>query len=326
MEYRALGKTNLEVSRLGMGGLFIASRFSGFETARATVRRAVELGVNYADTGPSYGNSELVLGRILDDIEAPVVVSTKLGGRPHPFDPQDRDALEQSVDMSLRLLGRDHVDIFFIHEPDRPGQYDWWADPEKFEGPALDLLNDLKRDGTITAIGIGGTTAYKIADLIRTGKFDVLLTAFNYSLLWREAEREVLPAAVEQGMGIIVGSPLQQGTLAVRHDQEIANARWLSPPRREQFFELYSFLDQLDMSIAECAIRFVISNPSIDCTLMGARSPEEVESNFASIERGPLPNDVLQPLAEIASLVPFRPFDEPFGFPFGRPYHGPGHA
>ena len=326
MNYRTLGKTGLEVSRLGMGGLFIGSRFSGFEGARNTVRRALDLGVNYADTAPSYGNSELVLGRILDHVETPLVVSTKLGGRPHPFDPQNRDVLEQSVDMSLRLLGRHRIDIFFIHEPDRPGKYDWWTDPDNFEGPALDLLNDLKRDGTISAIGIGGTTAYQMAHLIRTGKFDVLLTAFNYSLLWREAEREVIPAAVEQGMGIVAGSPLQQGALAVRRDEEVANARWISPPRRNQIRKLYAFLDEIDMSIAECAIRFVISNPSIDCTLMGARSPEEVESNFASVEKGPLPGDVLAGLDEIAALVPFRPFDEPFGFPFGRSYKGPGHA
>ncbi len=309
-----------------MGGLFIGSRFSGFEGARETIHRAVDLGVNYADTAPSYGNSELVLGRVLDSIEAPLVISTKLGGRPHPFDPKNRDLLEQSVDMSLRILGRDQVDIFFIHEPDRPGHYDWWTDAHNFEGPALDLLNDLKRDGTIKAIGIGGTTAYRMADLIRTGKFDIVLTAFNYSLLWREAGREVLPAAVEQGMGVIAGSPLQQGALAHRRDQEIETARWLSPPRREQFRKLYALLDELDMTVAECAIRFVISNPAIDCTLMGARSSEEVERNVESVEKGPLPGDVLKCLNEIAALVPFRPFDEPFGFPFGREYKGPGHA
>ena len=193
MDSRTLGSTNLTVSRLGMGGLFIISRFSGFDQAQQAVHRAVDLGVTYADTAPSYGNSELVLGRILDDIDTPLILSTKLGGGPHPFNPQSREALEQSVDMSLRLLGRDHIDIFFIHEPERPGQYDWWTDPENFDGPALELLQDLNKDGTISAIGIGGTTAYEMADLIRTGKFDVVLTALNYSLLWREAETEVLP-------------------------------------------------------------------------------------------------------------------------------------
>jgi len=326
MESRTLGNTDLQVSRLGMGGLFIISRFSGFDQANATVRRAVELGVSYADTAPSYGNSELVLGRILDDIETPIVLSTKLGGRPHPFNPQNRSDLEQSVDMSLRLLGRDHIDIFFIHEPERPGQYNWWTDHENFEGPALDLLQNLKKDGTIKAIGIGGTTAYEMAHLIRTGKFDVVLTAFNYSLLWREAEHEVLPAATKQGMGIVAGSPLQQGALAQRYDDKLDTARWLSPHRRNQYKALYAFLDEIDMPLTECAIRFVISNPQIHTTLMGARSPEEVEQNVASVEKGPLPDDILKRLDEIAAMVPFRPFCEPFGLPFTRPYKGPSHA
>ena len=80
------------------------------------------------------------------------------------------------------------------------------------------------------------------------------------------------------------------------------------------------------MTLAECAIRFVISNPDIDCTLIGARSSQEVELNVASVEKGPLHVDILQRPEEIASLVPFRPFDEPFVFPFGREYKGPGHA
>jgi aryl-alcohol dehydrogenase-like predicted oxidoreductase len=80
------------------------------------------------------------------------------------------------------------------------------------------------------------------------------------------------------------------------------------------------------MPLAELAIRFVISNPDITCTLMGARSAEEVEQNVAAVERGPLPEEVLVRLDEIAAMVPFRPFEEPFGLPFTWPYKGPDHA
>lgn len=326
MEQRTLGKTGIKVSRLGIGGLQISSKSSGFHGARETIHRAVDLGVNYTDTAPSYGNSELVLGRTLDEIQTPIIVSTKLGGRPQPFHPQNRDQLQESLEMSLRLLGRNHIDILFIHEPDRPGHYDWWKNNRNFEGPVIDFLKDLKREGTIKAIGIAGTTAYRMADLIRTGKFDIVLTAFNYSLLWREAEREILPAAVEKGLGIIIGSPLQQGAIAQRQDKEIETANWISPPRRKQIRKLYAFLDEIEMTIAECAIRFVISNPHIDCALMGARSSKEVELNVASVEKGPLDSDIIRRLDQIASLVPFRPFDEPFGFPFGREHKGPGRA
>jgi aryl-alcohol dehydrogenase-like predicted oxidoreductase len=327
MNYRILGKTGLQVSELALGGLFLASWFADAEQSAATVRRAVELGVNYIDTAPGYGNSEEALGRALATVDRPVILSTKLGGRPQPFRPQDKGDLLRSVEESLRLLGRETIDILMIHEPDRPGQYDWWRDWESFRGPVLDVLDELKRAGTIRFTGLGGTTAYELPHIIRTGRFDVVLTAFNYSLLWREAESAVLPAAQEQGMGIIVGSPLQQGALARRYDAEVnAGGRWLSPPRRKQYRALYALLDELGLPIAEAGLRFVLSNPAVHCTLMGARTPQEVEQNVAAVAKGPLPADVLARLDEIAAMVPFRPFEEPFGLPFGRPYKGPGGA
>lgn len=327
MRYRRLGRTGLEVSELALGGLFVSSAGGEYEQARAATHRALELGVNYVDTAPGYYNSEEVIGRALEGVGTPYILSTKLGGRPQPFNPQDRDGLLRSVEESLRLLKRDHVDILMIHEPDRPGQYDWWADPVEYRGPVIEVLAELKRDGVVRYTGLGGTTAYEIVPIIRTGRFDVLLTAFNYSLLWREAEIEVLPTARALGMGIIIGSPLQQGALARRYDEEIAHgARWLSSPRRAQYRALYALLDELGMPLPELALRFVISNPDISCTLMGARSQQEVEQNVAAVEKGPLPADILQRLDEIAAMVPFRPFEEPFGLPFGRSYKGPGQA
>jgi len=327
MEYRELGRTGLAVSRLGLGGLFVSKVGGPYEQARAAVHRAIELGINYLDTAPGYLDSEEVLGRALADVDAPLVLSTKLGGRPQPFNAQDPDQLYASFEESLRLLGRDYVDMLIIHEPDRPGQYDWWADKASFDGPVMDVLAQLRDQGRIGYLGLGGTTAYELARIIRTGKFDVVLTAFNYSLLWREAENEVLPAAVEQGMGIIAGSPLQQGALSRRYDDQVRHgAPWLSKPRREQYLKLYALLDELEMPIAELAMRFVLSNPAVDTVLTGARSALEVEQNVATLDKGPLPSDVLARLDEIAAMVPFRPFEEPFGLPFGRPYAGPGPA
>ena len=326
MKQRVLGKTGLRVSELGLGGLFISSHGAAYEDARAAIHRALALGVNYVDSAPSYRNSEEVIGKALDGVSTPLILSTKLGGRPQPFLPQDRDCLMRSVEESLRLLKRDYIDIFMIHEPDRPGQYDWWADPETYDGPVMDVMDALRRDGVIGYTGIGGTTAYQLPHIIRTGKFDVVLTAFNYSLLWREAEIAVLPAAKEMGMGIIIGSPLQQGALARPYEQVRAGARWLSPPRREQYLALYAYAAELGMTLPELALRFVISNPDISMTLMGARSVQEVEQNVAAVERGPLPQAVLERLDVIAAVVPFRPFEEPFGLPFNRPYRGPGKA
>ncbi len=326
MRTRPLGRTGLDISELSLGGLFVASFAAEQAEANRVVQRAVELGVNYIDTAPNYGNSEEALGKALASVHEPVVLSTKLGGRPQPFDPKDPEQLRGSVKESLRLLGRESIEILMIHEPDRPGQYDWWSDRIGFSGPVLDVLQDLKNEGLVRFTGLGGTTAYQLPHLIKTGFFDVVLTAFNYSLLWREAEHAVLPAAVEQGMGIIIGSPLQQGALAVQHPEVDTGAWWLSSPRQKQFQKLYRLAEDLNMPLPELALRFVISNPQISTVLMGSRREEEVESNVAAVERGPLSASVLEELDRIAALVPFRPFEEPFGLPFGREFHGPWEA
>jgi len=319
MEKRILGRTGFEVTRVSLGGLFVSRVGGDFEQAKEAVHCAVDLGINYIDTAPGYADSEEVLGRILADVDAPLVISTKLGGRPQPFDPRDRDCLMASVAESLRLLGRDAIDILMIHEPDRQGQHGWWTDVAAFNGPVMDVLDELRVDGTIKYIGLGGTTAYELARVIDTGRFDVVLTAFNYSLLWREALNEVIPAAKRHNMGIVVGSPLQQGALARRWDEQIndpTRCAWLSKPRRDQYKALYAYLDEIGMPLVEAALRFVISNPDIDCLLTGARSAAEVESSVAAVGKGPLPAAVLARLDEIAAMVPFRPYEEPFGLPF----------
>lgn len=327
MRRRTLGKTGFEVSELGMGGLFVAAHSAELEEGVRAVRRALELGVNYVDTAPSYGNSEEVLGQALEGVEQPYVLSTKLGGRPQPFDPQDKRLLRQSVETSLQLLKRDHIDILMVHEPDRPGLYDWYSDWDRFHGPVCELLAELKQESIIRFTGIGGTTAYTMPHLIDTGEYDVVLTAFNYSLLWQEALISVLPAAKKQGMGIIIGSPLQQGALAHVYEEEVERgARWLSPPRRQQYKKLYALVGELGVELPELALRFVLSNPDISTVLMGARSVQEVEQNVAAAQKGALEEDVLEQIQEIAEMVPFRPFEEPFGLPFTRDYKGPGGA
>lgn len=322
MERRALGSTGLEVGILSLGGLFVSMAGGPFERAREATHHAIAQGVNYIDTAPMYLDSEEVLGRILADVEAPVILSTKLGSRPQPFDPRDAAALLDSFETSCRLLGRRTIDILMIHEPDRPRQFDWWEAMDEARGPVMDVIDRLKGEGRIRFAGLGGTTAYDMARLIRTGRFDVVLTAFNSSLLWREAWHEVIPAAAEQGMGIIVGSPLQQGALARVWREEVESATWLSKPRRAQFRALYALVDEAGMPLPEMALRFLLSEPRIATILMGARSVAEVDQNVAAVAKGPLPADLLDRLEAIAAMVPFRPHDEPFALPFGRPYAG----
>ncbi len=330
MQINRLGKTDLMVSRLGLGGLFVSKLGSDLNGAKAAVHRALELGINYVDTAPGYLDSEEVLGACLEGVPQPFFLSTKLGGRPQPFNPRSKEQLYASLSESLRLLKRDSIDILFIHEPDRGGQYDWYESWDSFHGPVNEVLADLKARRLIRYTGLGGTTVYQMERIIEKANYDVLLTAFNYSLLFREAGDELMPSAKAKGMGIVAGSPLQQGWLSEKFDDIIQHSppAWLSRRRGEQMLRLYGYVDRLGLPLLEVALRFVLSNPLIDTVLSGSRSKEEVEMNVKIAEKGPLSTSVLAELDDIAAMVPFRPFEEPFGAAFRsqETYHGPGMA
>jgi aryl-alcohol dehydrogenase-like predicted oxidoreductase len=315
------------VSELSLGGVFWGGGDPRDQAAHAIVRRALELGINYIDSAPMYGRSEEILGAALVGVSTPYLLSTKVGYFPTPFDPKDQALLRRSVENSLRLLRREAIDILIIHEPDRPGQFDWWDDHEHFTGPVTELLMELKREGKIRFTGVGGTTVYELAGIAATGFFDVVLTTFNYSLLWQEAKAGVIPVARKLDLGILLGAPLQQGTLSVRYDEEIKlGAPWLSPPRRAQYRALYAYLDELGVSLAELGLRFVLSDPDVSSVLCGVSSVAQLEANVRAAKKGSLPAEVMKRLQEIADMVPFRPYEEPFKLPFGRPYLGPGRA
>lgn len=329
MEKRPLGNTGIDVSVIGLGGLFVSELGAEGGDGESTIKRALELGINYLDTARTYADSEQVIGRALADVapEDRPHIATKIGGWPQPFDPKNVDHLRASFEESLRNLGVDRVDGLMVHEPDRPALVDWWDDDESAAGPVNDFLAEQKEAGRIGFTGIGGTTAYELAKRASTGRFDVVLTTFNYSLLWREAEHSVMPAATAHGMGIVVGAVFQQGALATRYDEELKTATWISPPRKNQYEQLYRLLDDLKMPIHEAGLRWAISNPAVSTVLVGARSVAEIEANVEAAEKGPLAADVLAELDRIAALVPFRPFEEPggpFGLPFRREYVGPG--
>jgi aryl-alcohol dehydrogenase-like predicted oxidoreductase len=221
------------------------------------------------------------------------------------------------------------IDVLFIHEPDRPLQYSWWSDPERVYGPVIEAMDELKQRGLIRFTGLAGTTATEMAYLVRSNRFDVVLTAFNCSALFREACNEVLPAANELRMGIVLGSVLQQGGLGRRFDAVIqSKPAWLSKVRQEQFRVFYQLLDELEIPLVELCLRFALSVPGVSTVLIGPKSAGQVEESVAAAAKGPLPTDVLARLDRIADMVPFRPFEEPMILPFNAPhsYHGPGMA
>jgi aryl-alcohol dehydrogenase-like predicted oxidoreductase len=327
METRRLGRTDLEISVLSIGGLYTSSLAGGEAETRRIMQRAIELGVNAIDTAPAYADSELTVGQALSGLEAPLIITTKLGGRPQPFDPQDIDALRASVDESLRLLGRDHIDILMVHEPDRPQQYPWWTSYDPLDGPALQLMDELKTAGKIRYNGLAGTTITEMTALVRSNRFDVVLAAFNYNVLFREARQTLIPAALENDMGIVLGSTMGQGFLTKRAEDEVrAQPVWLATARQEQLLGYYKLLDEAGMTAAEMCLRFVISDPDISTVPIGCKTVEHLEASVAAVEKGALPQDLINRLDELAAMVTHRPFEEPMILPLGKQYFGPGIA
>ena len=329
MKHNSLGKSNILASHLSLGGLFVAEGNGALENGIHTINKAYELGINYIDTAPSYGNSESALGEIFKVTGRPKTLSTKVGGNPATFEAQNPDIIKASIENSLNTLQTDYLDIVMIHEPDRPGHYDWWSNMHKVEGPVLDVLLKYKEEGIIKAIGLGGTGVTEMSHLVQTGKFDIILTAFNYSLLYREAEELIIQRAKELDMGVIVGSPIQQGAFAKVYDTVYDDeSYWLHPTRRLQFKELYDLCKDIKISPPELAIRFVASNLSIDCILMGVGNIDELVQNYHAFEKGPLPLDVIDRINQIAARLPCRPYEEPsgMGFRLAKPelYKGPG--
>ena len=326
MKKRILGRTGLSVSELSLGAAFITRGEDGFKGCLPVVKRSLELGINLADTSADYGDSEEGLGWALNELEKPCIVSTKLGPRSGQtdFNPRDKGCLRRIVEGSLENLHRDYLDILMIHEPCRPGQIDWYEDYDNLTGPVVDLLAELKEEGLIKYTGLGGTTVYELTRAINTGLYDVVLTAFNSSPLWRDALHHVIPAAIKQNMGVLMASPTQQGWLAVRFDDEVNNgAPWLSPPRRAQLKALYNFADETKIDLPVLCLRWALGVKGVSAVLTGPRNVAQLEQNIQAVEAGPLPLDQEVRLDEIYMMCPFRPFEEPAGSNFGSAYRGP---
>lgn len=327
MQTRRLGRTDLNISVLSIGGLYTSSLAGGESETRRIMQRALELGVNAIDTAPAYADSEKTVGQAIQGIDQPLIITTKLGGRPQPFEPQNINALRESVDESLRLLGRDHIDILMVHEPDRPQQYPWWTSYDPLDGPVLQLMDELKTAGKIRFTGLAGTTVTEMTSLVKSNRFDVVLTAFNYNALFREARKTVMAAARQYDLGIVLGSSLGQGFLTRRCDDEVsANPVWLSEARQQQFVAYYRLLDESGLSAVELCLRFAISDPDVSTIPVGCKTVEHLQAGVAAVEQGPLPSDVLARLNEIAAMLPTRPYEEPMILPFGKNYFGPGIA
>src|SRR5579871_1384863 len=216
MQFTQLGETNLHVSRIAFGTWSFGGDWGAVEAeaSKRTIRRALELGINFFDTAQAYGfgASETILGDALrDEIRGrrhSVVLATK-GGLRKDGAQLVRDAsaawLRQGLESSLRALGTDYIDLYQVH----------WPDPHTdFEETAL-ALDGFVQEGKIRYVGVSNFDAKQMAEFEQTRKIDVLQPP--YHLFRRDIERSILPYTVRHGIGVLIYGPLAHGLLTGKY-------------------------------------------------------------------------------------------------------------
>lgn len=312
---RRLGRTNLMVSELGLGGYQFTGEFGVPRTeALAILRQAFAAGINYVDTAPLYGcgESEELVGRARQAAGIPLIVSTKVGHLDRTIVRYGGDAayrdealLHRVVAHSLHLLRADHVEILMIHEPEWPR---WGLDRRTGDGPVMRVCEQLKRDGVITAIGLGGWDCDFMADMIETGRVDVVLTVMHYDLAVQDARERLLPLAEKHDVGVIVGGPFRQGALAFRQPEAVQRMRQTGQfdhGFNEQVLakigDIYALADEFGIELPELGIRYLLSDPRVATVIPGPRTTDQLRANLLAASRGPLPADLLARVERLGS-------------------------
>ena len=193
-----LGRTNLEVYRLGLGGIPLIKL--SHEQAGAVIEAALAGSINFADTAEGYGDSEEKLSRFLGHHRESRIIATKSPERGAP-------GMARAIDQSLRRLATDYIDLYQVHSLKTAEQLDRVLAP----GGALEALKQAQQDGKVRFIGVTGHRPSILAAAVKTGHFDTVMTAIN--IVDRESEQELLPLARRMDIGIIAMKPVCGGTL-----------------------------------------------------------------------------------------------------------------
>src|SRR6188474_562756 len=301
MQYRRSGRSGLRLPLLSLG---LWNNFGDdfpFETSRAILRRAFDLGITHFDLannyGPPYGSAEEVFGKVLADDLRPyrdqLVVSTKAGYDmwPGPYGEWgSRKYLLASLDQSLARMGLDYVDIFYSHR----------FDPETPLEETMGALDAAVRQGKALYAGISSYSAAKTreaAAILRDLGTPLLIHQPSYSMLNRWIEPELLDALGELGVGCITFSPLAQGMLTDRYLDGIPDGARASRPGyslwpdliTEASLEKIRALNELaagrGQTLAQMALAWTLRDERVTSTLVGASSIEQLEDNVRAVER-----------------------------------------
>lgn len=327
MEYRPLGRTGVQVSKLCLGTMmFGAWGNRDHDDSVRIIHAALDAGVNFVDSADVYaaGESEVIVGKALRGRRDDVVLATKF------FMPMGEDAnsrggsrrwIMTAVENSLRRLGTDWIDLYQVHRPDPA------VDVEE----TLGALTDLVHQGKIRYAGSSSYSAGQIVEAQWTAR-ERRLERFRteqppYSLLVRGIELDVLPTAQRHGMGVLTYSPLSGGwlsgnwsadssptsparrRLAARFDMELPeNQRKL-----EAVQQLAQVADEAGLSLIELAIAFVVNHPGVTSAIIGPRTMEQLDSQLPAAA-AVLDTATLDRIDEIAKPgVTLNPADTSYG-------------
>jgi aryl-alcohol dehydrogenase-like predicted oxidoreductase len=303
VEYRTLGASGLRISVLTMGtmtfggkGGFANVGSTGVDEARRQVELCLEAGVNLIDTADVYsdGLSEEILGEVLRGRRDEVLVATKvrMAMGPGPNDAGlSRHHILSGCEASLRRLGTDHIDLYQVHE---------WDGQTPLE-ETLEALDLLVQAGKVRYVGASNYAGWQLMKALgtaeRTGLPRFVSEQIYYSLQARDAEYELIPAAVDQGLGVLVWSPLAGGLLSgkYRRDQRPSEGSrqltdWNEPPVYDQE-RLYDTVEVLlaigadrGVSAAQVALAYLIGKPAVTSVVVGARTTEQLTDNLAAAD------------------------------------------
>ena len=315
MKINTLGRTNYKVSVLGLGCYQLTGEFGVTpEISSSLMDVAMKSEINLFDTAQMYGfgESEEIVGRgIKSNPDKKAIISTKVGylhdrtvTRARGMEAYtDSTEIKRSIKHSLWLLQRDFIEIVMIHEASAEG---WWNfNWETGDSVILSVLEELKKDGIIGAIGIGDWNQSALTKLVNTNRFDAVLSAGGISLLGRPIFDQLIPAAREHGVGIIVGAAFgQNNQLLINTDEAAAEKLSRSDNAQdriigEKLLKLYLIAKELNVSMTELAIRYIMAFEDIHSHVPGARTPQHVLENIQAAGKGPLSDLYVKDIMEL---------------------------
>jgi aryl-alcohol dehydrogenase-like predicted oxidoreductase len=302
MEYRSLGASGLKVSSLAMGTMTFGGGpespvgATDVTQARRQVDMAIAAGVNLIDTADVYssGASEQIVGEVVAGRRDDLLIATKAR---FPMGPGPNDAglsrhhLIRACEASLKRLGTDHIDLYQVHQ---------WDGQTPLE-ETLSALTHLVDSGKVRYVGVSNFSAWHLMKALgvaeRRGFAPIVSQQIHYSLQSREAEYELVPLALDAGVGILIWSPLAGGLLSGKYRRGIdapAGSRhlndWHEPPvyDQEKLYDIVEVLIEVGaahkVSAAQVALAWTLGRPGISTVIVGARTSEQLADNLAAAE------------------------------------------